>query len=111
MSNSRVLTDAAIKGKNDKLQGLKENVIIGKLIPAGTGMKKYRSIDLDYGVNTALIEAYRQMQMEMEMEAYEDDDMEDIVPAMGTAGDMAAAEEFAAEMESGQGIEIIEYEE
>ena len=36
----RVLTDAAIKGKNDKLQGLKENVIIGKLIPAGTGMKK-----------------------------------------------------------------------
>ena len=56
---TRVLTDAAIKGKNDKLQGLKENVIIGKLIPAGTGMKKYRSIDLDYGVNTALIEAYR----------------------------------------------------
>ncbi|MFQ7103354.1 MAG: DNA-directed RNA polymerase subunit beta', partial [Anaerovoracaceae bacterium] len=55
---TRVLTDAAIKGKNDKLQGLKENVIIGKLIPAGTGMKKYRSIDLDYGVNTALIEAY-----------------------------------------------------
>ncbi|MDY2680868.1 MAG: DNA-directed RNA polymerase subunit beta', partial [Lentihominibacter sp.] len=35
---TRVLTDAAIKGKNDKLQGLKENVIIGKLIPAGTGM-------------------------------------------------------------------------
>ena len=47
---TRVLTDAAIKGKNDTLQGLKENVIIGKLIPAGTGMKKYRSIELDYGV-------------------------------------------------------------
>ena len=39
---TRVLTDAAIKGKNDTLQGLKENVIIGKLIPAGTGMKKYQ---------------------------------------------------------------------
>ena len=40
---SRVLTDAALKGKVDKLEGLKENVIIGKLIPAGTGLKKYRS--------------------------------------------------------------------
>ena len=107
---TRVLTDAAIKGKNDKLQGLKENVIIGKLIPAGTGMKKYRSIELDYGVNTALIEAYRQMQMEMEMED-DDDDMEGIVPEMGTAGDLAAAEEFAAEMEAGPELEIVEYEE
>jgi DNA-directed RNA polymerase subunit beta' len=41
---SRVLTDAAIKGKVDNLLGLKENVIIGKLIPAGTGLKRYRSI-------------------------------------------------------------------
>ncbi|SHK44985.1 DNA-directed RNA polymerase subunit beta' [Paramaledivibacter caminithermalis] len=41
---TRVLTEAAIKGKEDKLLGLKENVIIGKLIPAGTGMKKYRNI-------------------------------------------------------------------
>ena len=40
---SRVLTDAALKGKVDKLEGLKENVIIGKLIPAGTGLKRYRS--------------------------------------------------------------------
>ncbi len=40
---SRVLTDAAIKGKTDNLLGLKENVIIGKLIPAGTGLKKYRT--------------------------------------------------------------------
>lgn len=101
---TRVLTDAAIKGKNDKLQGLKENVIIGKLIPAGTGMKKYRSIDLDYGVNTALIEAYRAMQREMEMEEEEDEDMEDIVPVMGTGDDAAAAEEFASEMESASGI-------
>ena len=41
---TRVLTDAAINGKEDKLIGLKENVIIGKLIPAGTGMKKYKDI-------------------------------------------------------------------
>jgi DNA-directed RNA polymerase subunit beta' len=43
---TRVLTDAAIKGKRDALLGLKENVIIGKLIPAGTGMARYRNIDL-----------------------------------------------------------------
>ena len=42
---TRVLTDAAIKGKTDELLGLKENVIIGKLIPAGTGMQRYRKIE------------------------------------------------------------------
>lgn len=44
---TRVLTEAAIKGKTDPLVGLKENVIIGKLIPAGTGMMRYRSVKLD----------------------------------------------------------------
>ena len=44
---TRVLTEAAIKGKIDPLIGLKENVIIGKLIPAGTGMQRYRDIDVD----------------------------------------------------------------
>ena len=44
---TRVLTEAAIKGKIDPLVGLKENVIIGKLIPAGTGMMKYRSLNVD----------------------------------------------------------------
>ncbi|QWG26260.1 DNA-directed RNA polymerase subunit beta' [Bacillus mycoides] len=43
---TRVLTDAAIKGKRDELLGLKENVIIGKLVPAGTGMNRYRQVDL-----------------------------------------------------------------
>jgi len=43
---TRVLTDAAIKGKTDNLVGLKENVIIGKLIPAGTGMRRYRQIGI-----------------------------------------------------------------
>ena len=46
---TKVLTEAAIKGKVDKLIGLKENVIIGKLIPAGTGMKRYSEIALDTG--------------------------------------------------------------
>ena len=43
---TRVLTDAAIKGKRDELLGLKENVIIGKLVPAGTGMNRYRKVNI-----------------------------------------------------------------
>ncbi|SHE46297.1 DNA-directed RNA polymerase subunit beta' [Clostridium fallax] len=50
---TRVLTDAAIKGKIDPLVGLKENVIIGKLIPAGTGMLRYRSVKLNTDNNLA----------------------------------------------------------
>ena len=55
---TKVLTDAAVKGKVDPLVGLKENVIIGKLIPAGTGMSLYRKVDLkldkaDYTEETA----------------------------------------------------------
>ena len=55
---TRVLTDAAIKGKKDRLLGLKENVIIGKLIPAGTGMKLYKNVNVDYGINTEFMESY-----------------------------------------------------
>ncbi len=44
---TKVLTEAAIKGKVDHLVGLKENVIIGKHIPAGTGMKKYRDVKIN----------------------------------------------------------------
>jgi len=48
---NRVLTEAAIKGKIDPLIGLKENVILGKMIPAGTGMHRYKDIDIreNYG--------------------------------------------------------------
>ncbi|AQQ51757.1 DNA-directed RNA polymerase subunit beta' [Planococcus lenghuensis] len=53
---TRVLTDAAIKGKRDELLGLKENVIIGKLVPAGTGMQRYRQIELDGVENEPLEE-------------------------------------------------------
>ena len=51
---TRILTDAAIKGKADPLAGLKENVIIGKLIPAGTGSKAYR--DVDYELQTEFMD-------------------------------------------------------
>ena len=44
---TRVLTDAAIKGKIDPLVGLKENVLIGKVIPAGTGMPRYAGVELE----------------------------------------------------------------
>jgi DNA-directed RNA polymerase subunit beta' len=44
---TRVLTDAAIHGRSDSLMGLKENVIIGKLIPAGTGLERYRNIRVE----------------------------------------------------------------
>ena len=51
---TRILTDAAIKGKADPLSGLKENVIIGKLIPAGTGSRAYR--DVDYELQTEFMD-------------------------------------------------------
>ena len=50
---TRVLTDASIKGKIDDLMGLKENIIIGKLIPAGTGMKRYNDVEIDYETKEA----------------------------------------------------------
>ncbi len=111
---TRVLTDAAIKGKNDKLLGLKENVIIGKLIPAGTGMKRYRNIELDYGVNAEIMENFERQQAEeaaqeaadaddaaVEITMYDEDD-EDAAEAVDTAADEAAeaaAEADAAEAE------------
>jgi len=55
---TKVLTGAAIEGKTDYLLGLKENVIIGKLIPAGTGMELYNGVEVDYGKNTEYIENY-----------------------------------------------------
>ncbi|MGB8453056.1 MAG: DNA-directed RNA polymerase subunit beta' [Anaerocolumna sp.] len=63
---TKVLTEAAINGKIDPLIGLKENVIIGKLIPAGTGMKRYRSVKLDSDMDEELLIS----------EDFEDDDYE-----------------------------------
>ncbi|MCF0136381.1 MAG: hypothetical protein HUJ69_08185, partial [Lachnospiraceae bacterium] len=53
---TRVLTDAAIKGKVDPLEGLKENVIIGKLIPAGTGMDDYQRAEYKLNGQPAFVE-------------------------------------------------------
>ena len=52
---TKVLTEAAIKGKVDHLLGLKENVIIGKLIPAGTGMERYRSVEVESSSDDLII--------------------------------------------------------
>ena len=80
---TKVLTDAAIKGKVDPLIGLKENVIIGKLIPAGTGLKRYRSIKLDsdsYTVEESILdetmEAYEDAEASEEVDEEEDMDQE-----------------------------------
>src|SRR5690606_15568214 len=54
---TRVLTEAAIKGKSDPLLGLKENVIIGKLVPAGTGMGRYRNIRVYPAEEAGMVDA------------------------------------------------------
>ena len=66
---TKVLTEAAIKGKVDPLIGLKENVLIGKLIPAGTGMKRYRSVRLSTDEEMKALEMERErLAMEQRME-------------------------------------------
>ena len=70
---TKVLTDAAIKGKVDPLIGLKENVIIGKLIPAGTGMKRYRNIGLHSDLVDSLDPPEPVLEEEVVNEADEDD--------------------------------------
>ncbi|MFV0249523.1 MAG: DNA-directed RNA polymerase subunit beta' [Bacilli bacterium] len=62
---TRILTDAAIHGKVDHLNGLKENVIIGKLIPAGTGAKKYRDCDYELEVSKKEIEPLEELESEL----------------------------------------------
>jgi len=71
---TKVLTEAAINGKVDHLIGLKENVLIGKLIPAGTGMKRYRNVKL----NTDLT-------MEDEIDFADDEEEEDLIPMVEAA--------------------------
>ena len=77
---TKVLTEAAIKGKIDPLVGLKENVIIGKLIPAGTGMKRYRDTKLSTDIRIALAQAEAKNAAMQETAApmEEDDDFEEV---------------------------------
>jgi DNA-directed RNA polymerase subunit beta' len=65
---TRVLTDAAIKGKIDPLLGLKENVIIGKLIPAGTGLARYHTIVVDEAEDESVLDAIDDSVIEMKIE-------------------------------------------
>jgi len=75
---TKVLTEAAIKGKIDPLIGLKENVIIGKLIPAGTGMKRYRDVTLSTDYKEAdVFDVNDGMDAEAVIEDYEAEDMMD----------------------------------
>ena len=77
---TKVLTDAAIKGKTDPLNGLKENVLIGKLIPAGTGMKTYRNVKLSTDKEEKLDEINYEEEFSFDEEEFEDvlDELEEI---------------------------------
>ena len=74
---TRVLTNASISGSVDHLRGLKENVIIGHLIPAGTGMRKYREIklydenmeDLDISINRIIEEKRKERELKALLDA------------------------------------------
>ncbi|MBO4289669.1 MAG: DNA-directed RNA polymerase subunit beta', partial [Lachnospiraceae bacterium] len=101
---TKVLTEAAINGKIDPLIGLKENVLIGKLIPAGTGMKKYRSVVLDTD-GSDLMELKAKAQAELaEAEAaeeemsFEEDEMEGVEEAEEFETE-ASEDEFEMEFE------------
>ena len=106
---TKVLTEAAIKGKIDPLIGLKENVIIGKLIPAGTGMKRYRNVQIDTsGTDDYLYEQSEEDEVELsemddtaEVQAEDSSSAETAEPEMSeeTAVDEAAVDETSSEEE------------
>ncbi len=74
---TKVLTEAAIKGKVDHLQGLKENVIIGKLIPAGSGLAQYRQEDVIDDEGNLIAQARRRPEREVNLDFSVDDEDED----------------------------------
>ncbi len=90
---TRVLTDAAVKGKRDNLVGLKENVIIGRLIPAGTGLPRYRQLEVtdpDGEIITTAREIFRPTYNEeddAENLLASDIDIDDILPEGDVADD------------------------
>ena len=100
---TKVLTEAAIKGKVDNLIGLKENVIIGKLIPAGTGMKRYRSVKLDsdhtlpkaeeivYDFDQEEVDSVNDQILEDMEDSFEDDFLASITEEFGLDDDIETA--------------------
>ena len=105
---TRVLTDAAIKGKNDRLLGLKENIMIGKLIPAGTGMKRYKNIDLDYGVNFEIMENYEREQELAALAAMREPAAYEIQVQSDAASEAETSDEDYAEVEMPETPQIVE---
>ena len=95
---TKVLTEAAINGKVDPLIGLKENVIIGKLIPAGTGMKKYRSVVLNTDGSDLIDEV-------SEDEDYDSEEDEDITTADTEAADTTAEDTAEEDAEAAEDAE------
>ena len=91
---TKVLTEAAIKGKVDPLIGLKENVIIGKLIPAGTGMKRYRGVSLSS-------DAFDHIEVSEDIDISEDvtDESEEAAAQEIAAEDITVSEELVADAE------------
>ena len=89
------MTNAAIAGSKDELRGLKENVIIGHLIPAGTGMKKYRNIKLDAQQLEEIQRQVDRIKAERKAEAVKDEDedmdVEDLA-GMRSVGDITDSE-------------------
>ena len=90
---TKVLTEAAINGRVDKLIGLKENVIIGKLIPAGTGMKRYRSVMLD--TDMSVLE-----NLELNEKAEDEEELENEIEGLERLGDTDSSEEEQEENSS-----------
>ncbi|HEX8850218.1 MAG TPA: DNA-directed RNA polymerase subunit beta', partial [Gemmatimonadaceae bacterium] len=75
---TRVLTDAAIRGSRDDLLGLKENIIIGHLIPAGTGMYRYHEVDVDAGAQPEAIAAAELRAQEALLPQLVDEDLDEL---------------------------------
>ena len=98
---TKVLTEAAIKGKVDHLVGLKENVIIGKHIPAGTGMKKYRDVALN---TDAHMEETIELSMEDEDEASELPEVSDTAEEVQDAGIQAEEESVGDEVSADDAV-------
>ena len=98
---TRVLTDASIKGKADGLLGLKENVILGKLIPAGTGMKVYKSIEIDY-------ETMEEEDRLMEEALLEENKTEEVEDSNETEETVKETEETVKETEEVKEVETVE---
>lgn len=94
---TKVLTEAAIKGKVDSLIGLKENVIIGKLIPAGTGVKRYRDVRLD--IDELRKQEEEAKEEDVDAEPMEDEDI-DIVDSIDETDEDGSEEEIAEESET-----------